>query len=857
MPRTVRAVVLDPKGWDSVGSSGRAAVGAAVLAVVAAVLTVPSGGAARAAPADALRADRSVARSCFARPLPPGAAGADRREVTADVAGIVQARLTPGGRPAGDWDLAVFDRDTGRVVAASAAPRSRELAEGFVERGQRLVVQGCRYGGPAREVRLGLDFLATPPGTPAAGRPVPPLDGGRAGPTAAAPPRLVRVRTPGRADRERLARLGLDVTGGGDAHGLDVVLAGAADRAALTRAGLTWRVVRRDLARQAAADARADRAYAARTARSPLPSGRTGYRHLYDYEFEMKELARAHPRLVRAFTLPEPTWEGRDVVGVEIGTDVRHGDGKPVNLTLGVHHAREWPSGEVALEWAYDLVGGYAHDAAVRRLVARTRNVVVPVVSPDGFAVSREAVPRGDQSRFDYETKRKNCSVRDSPPEYATGTCAANPAGRARGTDPNRNYGGFWGGPGAGLTWNGDTYRGPAPFSEPEVRNVRALVSARQVTNLTTLHTPAALVLRPPGLVGTRPPLDEPAYRKLGAALAARTGYPSRASWELYDNTGSTEDWSYWATGGWGLTVELAGSGFHGPYAEAVVAEYAGLPPAAGAGRGGNRGALLTVLAHAADPATHATLTGRAPAGHRLTLHKTFRTPTSPVLQPDGSTTPPLSVRDDLTTELTAPGGRFRWAVNPSTRPYVAGRYGRDPQGPPQDAVAAANPPGVPPVNERYPEDPAAESFTFRVAGPPEADNGRMTVGVSWTSPRTHWDLYLYDASGRPVASDTSGETSARAVLLDPPPGEYRAVLVNYAQADPGAVDDWSGRVDFAAPLPATYGEKEAYQLTCATPRGRVVGLTEVYAERGESVDVGDVCDVTAVRSRSSAPKAR
>ncbi|WP_229925561.1 M14 family zinc carboxypeptidase [Streptomyces longispororuber] len=824
----------------------------AVLVVVGAVLAVPSKGAARAAPAEVLRAERAVARPCFGRLLPEGAAGADRREVTARVDGIVQARLFPGRgrgghRPGGDWDVAVFDRGTGRVVAASAAPRSRELAEGFVRRGQRLVVQGCRYGGAAREARLGLDFLAGAVG--------PSRAPGPAGPRASTPPQLVRVHAPGRADRDRLARLGFDVTGGGDARGLDVVLSGAAERTALARAGFTWRVVEPDLARRALRDARADRAYAARTATSPLPSGRTAYRHLYDYEYEMKELARRHPRLARAFTLPEPTREGRDVVALEIAAGVRRADdGRPVNLTLGLHHAREWPSGEVALEWAYDLL---RRRGPVKGLVARVRSVVVPVVNPDGFAVSREAEPRGDHSRFDYEMKRKNCSLRDSPPAYATGVCKANPAGRERGTDPNRNYGGFWGGPGAGLDWNGDTYRGPAPFSEPEVRNVRALVSSRQVTNLTTLHTPAAVVLRPPGLADTRPPLDEPAYRALGDVLAARTGYPSRPSWQLYDNTGSTEDWSYWATGGWGFTVELAGPGFHGPYARSVVAEYAGLPPAPGAGRGGNRGALLAVLGHAADPATHATLTGRAPAGHRLALRKTFRTPTSPVLQPDGSTKPPLSVRDDLRSSLTAPGGRFRWAVNPSTRPYVAGRLGRDPQGPPQAGIAVVNPPGVPPVNEDYPADPAAESFTFRVAGPPEADNGRMAVAVSWGSPRTHWDLYVYDASGAPVASDTSGETSARAVLFDPPPGTYRAVLVNVAQADPAAVDDWRGRVDFASPVPTTYGEKEAYQLSCVSPRGRTVGITEVYAGRGETVDVGGICDVARVSSRSSPPKAR
>src|SRR4051794_18974931 len=72
-----------------------------------------------------LRADRAVARSCFASLLPARTAGVDRREVTSTVDGLVQARLAGGS---GDWDVAVFDKATGKVVAASTALASRELA---------------------------------------------------------------------------------------------------------------------------------------------------------------------------------------------------------------------------------------------------------------------------------------------------------------------------------------------------------------------------------------------------------------------------------------------------------------------------------------------------------------------------------------------------------------------------------------------------------------------------------------------------------------------------------------------------------------------------------------------------------
>jgi Zinc carboxypeptidase len=815
----------------AVGQLPRRQLVVGAVGVVLAGVFVALPGTAEAAP-NVLKADRAVTRSCFAGQVAQGAAGVDKREFTSTVDGLVQARLKPTAGAEGDWDLAVFDKATGSVVAASAALRSREVAESFVKKGQQLVVQACRYSGPAKTVELGVDFLAlTPQGT-----------------STTTPPELVRVETPTRADKNRLNTLGLDVTEKGDATGIEVVLADAKDRKTLQDAGFKSTIIEPNLAQKSVNDAAADRTYAQRTQASALPSGRTTYRHLYDYEYEIKELARKYPNLVSAFTMPESTWEGRDVVGLEIATDVKNiSDGKPVDFTMGVHHAREWPAGEHAMEFAYELINGYNHDNAIRSLVGKTRNIVVPIINPDGFEISREAEPKGDFSTFDYEMKRKNCNVNDSPPKYATGVCKANPGGRVRGTDPNRNYAGFWGGPGASVSWSSDTFRGSAPFSEPETRNVRWLVSSRQVTNLMTLHTVAALVLRAPGIADTRPPLDEPAYKALGDKMASRNGYTSEPSWQLYDTTGTTEDWSYWTTGGWGFTIEVGGNGFHGPYADSVVAEYEGLAPAAGAGKGGNRQAFLDFLSNAADPAQHSTLIGSAPKGYQLKLHKTFQTPTSPVIQPDGSTTPPIYYTDDLNSTLTTTGGRFAWSVNPSTRPYVAGRYGRDPRGPVQPGFTVANPPGVPPINQDYPNDATAESFTFHVDGLPKADNGKLSVNINWAHPTTDWDLYVYDAAGNLVTSSANGgTTSEHAVLFDPPAGDYKAVAVNYDQTDPNAVDDWSGDVSFAAPIPATYGPKEAYQLTCTSPKGKLVGVADVFADRGQTVDVGEVCTRSA-----------
>src|SRR6185295_18243173 len=121
------------------------------------------------------------------------------------------------------------------------------------------------------------------------------------------------------------------------------------------------------------------------------------------------------------------------------------------------------------------------------------------------------------------EYRRKNCRLLDNSP---AGNCAQPAVGLASpGVDPNRNYGGFWGGPGAGTMPTDEDYRGPGPFSEPESQNIRSLISGRQVVTLITNHTFSNLVLRPPGLASQGDAVDEALLKSLGDAMAAENGY--------------------------------------------------------------------------------------------------------------------------------------------------------------------------------------------------------------------------------------------------------------------------------------------------------------------------------------------
>ena len=87
------------------------------------------------------------------------------------------------------------------------------------------------------------------------------------------------------------------------------------------------------------------------------------------------------------------------MLGIEITENVTANDGKPSFLNMGVHHAREWPAGELTMEWAYELINGYkAGDPRATNIVKRSRNLVVPIVNPDGFNGSRSAAT-GDDGR--------------------------------------------------------------------------------------------------------------------------------------------------------------------------------------------------------------------------------------------------------------------------------------------------------------------------------------------------------------------------------------------------------------------------------------------------------------------------
>ncbi len=753
-----------------------------------------------------------------------------QKRVTMPAGGEVTARLSAAG---GDWDLAIIDPADHRVVAGSAYGGADEVASGFAAIGNNLIVQACRRTGASSSAKLSVENI--------------PIDTSRAPKVS-----LVRVSTANLQRKNELTRLGLDLIEHGGAGFVEALLYGAADAQKLVDHNFAYTTVVPDLSVQSRQERAADAQFAAANASSDFPSGRTTYRRLFDYSEGMKALARDNPDLVRPITLNNKTYEGRTVEGIEIATNPNARDGRPVFLQLGVHHAREWPSGEHAMEWAYELVNGYrSGDARARDLVTRTRTIVVPIVNPDGFNASREAGElygnggghatdldgNGEVDDAEFiaaasthinEYRRKNCRFPVGP---AAGNCLAQPDQGVfgGGVDPNRNYGAFWGGNGSSDIFLEQDYRGPGPFSEPESQNIRELVSGRQITTLITNHTFSGLVLRPPGIASQGTTVDEPIFKALGDSMAAENGYESQYGYQLYDTTGTTEDWSYNATGGLGFTYEIGHLGFHPPFS-VTVDEWNGTTDYATGG--GNRAAYYKAQENTADASKHSVLAGQAPSGSVLRLPKTFETPTSQ----EG-----MTVTDKLNSSMVVSDkkGNFEWHVNPSTRPLVAKGSGRAATGDPSPQQQfESNGSTTPCANYETPPPGCYEDHLITVPSGAGIDNAKATFRIEF-APLSDYDMRVFradsagNATGDALVSSGHGATDGElgyeeAEVLDPA-GSYVVRVQNYAGLDP-----WTGTVTFEGPGAYNAPQREAYTLSCETPQGVVKSARQVFVARGE-----------------------
>src|SRR5947209_2491142 len=226
----------------------------------------------------------STARSC-ASDAPLHGPGVTTTRWAAPADSSFQALIAGGS--ADDWDLALFDA-AGRRVDASLAYGSNEVVQSLARRGETFTIQDCRLRGSGARQALAIDST-----------PVKLTDAPAQAPGQSA----VEIPITSPLDVGAIERLGINTDEAPNGKVLPAVL-GPGDAAKLNAAGFTYRVVTADLAAQDH-QARAADATAAAAGPSPLPTGRSTYRHYPDIQADLKKVVAGHPGLAPSIPLPK------------------------------------------------------------------------------------------------------------------------------------------------------------------------------------------------------------------------------------------------------------------------------------------------------------------------------------------------------------------------------------------------------------------------------------------------------------------------------------------------------------------------------------------------------------------------
>ena len=210
---------------------------------------------------------------------------------------------------------------------------------------------------------------------------------------------------------------------------------------------------------------------------------------------ELRRLAARNPRIAELHTLGT-THQGREILAIRLTKNVRGTapGAKPAVLYQGTTHAREWISTEVARRLLRWYVRGSGDVPVVDRVLRTTELWFIPVVNPDGY-----------QYTFDAERLwRKNLrdNNRNGEIDFFDGV------------DLNRNYPEHWNydEEGSSSQFSDQTYRGPAPASEPETQADMSLFDMADFKFAISYHSFGPLLLYPQGWQVQTPSADDPIY---------------------------------------------------------------------------------------------------------------------------------------------------------------------------------------------------------------------------------------------------------------------------------------------------------------------------------------------------------
>jgi len=253
-----------------------------------------------------------------------------------------------------------------------------------------------------------------------------------------------------------------------------------------------------------------------------------GFYTLAEVNAELDEMYSLFPNLITQKVSIGNSIEGKPMYMVKISDNPNVSENEPQVFYTALIHAREPESMEQMIFFMFYLLENYGTDPEATYLVNNRELYFLPVINPDGYEYNRTTYPGGGGM---WRKNRRN-------------------NGGSYGVDLNRNFGpyAYWNSSngGSSTTPSSDTYRGTAPFSEPETANIKDFLATKYFKNALNYHTYGNYLIFPYAALDIETP-DSSTFREFARDITSYNGYEYGTTLQTvgYSVRGSSDDYFY------------------------------------------------------------------------------------------------------------------------------------------------------------------------------------------------------------------------------------------------------------------------------------------------------------------------
>ncbi|NXO20556.1 CBPB2 Carboxypeptidase, partial [Cisticola juncidis] len=261
----------------------------------------------------------------------------------------------------------------------------------------------------------------------------------------------------------------------------------------------------------------------------------------------MEEVVKVHSDLLQKIYIGS-SYEKRPLYVLKISKS-KENSKNAIWIDCGIH-AREWISPAFCLWFIGRAIHARERDRTMTTLLEHFDFYVMPVINVDGYEYT-----------WSHPSNRL---WRKSRSSHGNSKCI--------GTDMNRNFDAHWCGPGASHSECQETYCGPYPESEPEVKAVARFIRDHKdiIKAYITMHSYSQMVLFPYSYTMNKSKDHEELESLAQKAAKAikrttrKTYRPGAGAQTIYLAPGGSDDWAYDLGIKYSFTFELRDTGTYG-----------------------------------------------------------------------------------------------------------------------------------------------------------------------------------------------------------------------------------------------------------------------------------------------------